>query len=449
MMDERLVRLRRIGEVALLTLDRPPANALDAALRDTLARRLEEVAADAEVRAVVLTGAGETFSTGTDLRELETGPTAPAPDLSAICTTLEQLRVPVVAALNGAALGGGAELALAAHWRLAVPRTVIGLPDISLGLVPAAGGTQRLARLAGARVALAMLLSGKPVEASQAQGAGIIDGIVEGDAASAGVALAQALIAEGKGPRPASTRRERLSDGAGWLAEAKAARGAASGSAGTAFTRARVIDCVEAALILPYAAGLDYERTAWEDCHARPETRALTHLFLAERRASPRLIARDGGRPTLTVGGMDLADRLGAAVGEAAAALAQAGVPEDEIDGAAVAAGFPAGPFGGTEAADSPGPLWRRLVAATAAEGARAIASGAAPGPGDVDAVAALGLAWPRASGGPMHAAQAMDLPRLVAEMAEWDTGDGLWEVPPLMAQAATRDGDWPLAPAG
>lgn len=268
--------------VALLTIDNPPVNALSLPVRAGLARLVGQAAADPAVEAIVIAAAGRTFPAGADLAEF--GKAAAEPRLPDLLALIETAPKPVVAAIHGSALGGGLELALSCHYRLAAEDARLGLPEVTLGLVPGAGGTQRLPRLAGARVALDLMLKGRPVSADEAAEAGIVDGVVEGDLESAALSFAQSLKDEGLGPRPTSEIAAGFADPADYLAAVAEAREAQR--AGPLEAPRRVVDCVEAALLMPFETGMAYERAAFEDLVASPQSAALRHLFFAERRAA-------------------------------------------------------------------------------------------------------------------------------------------------------------------
>ena len=439
-----VVRVTILKGLGVVTLRAPPVNALSAPVRQALADALAMLAADQGAKAIALIGEGPMFSAGADLREQ--GDDAAAPSLSRLCEAIEGCAKPVIAVLQGPALGGGAEVALAAHWRLAVPAATLGLPELALGLGPGAGATQRLPRLAGAPLALDLLLSGRPIGAEEARRAGLVDGVVTGDPLLGAMAFAQALLARDAGLRPTLARRERLADAAGWLratAEARAALAPAD------LPARGVVDCLEAALLLPPAQGLAYEAARREECEARPEARALRHLFLAERRAPATLLRRGGaGGRELTDLGEALVDRLGRAMGHAAGALARLGERREVIDAALVDWGMPAGPFGGEAggAGEAGQAIVRRINAAVAAEGARLIAEGEAPGPDDVDALAVMGLGVPRLSGGPMRAAETHGLAGLARDMAQWERDDPVWSPPALFLAAARGTGGFAAA---
>jgi 3-hydroxyacyl-CoA dehydrogenase len=286
------VHYRVEERVALLTIDNPPVNALSQPVRAALGDGLARALADETVDAVVVTAAGRTFPAGADLSEFGRPPGEPRlPDLLA---RIEAAPKPVVAAIHGSALGGGLELALACHYRLASEEARLGLPEVTLGLVPGAGGTQRLPRLAGAPFALDLMLKGRPVSADEAAEAGLVDGVVEGDLESAALAFAQSLKEEGLGPRPTAEVAAGFADPAAYLAAVAAAREGQRDSALEA--PRRIVDCVEAALLMPIETGLVYERAAFDDLVASPQSAALRHLFFAERRAA-RFPGIDGVAP--------------------------------------------------------------------------------------------------------------------------------------------------------
>jgi len=184
------VDLRRDGEIAVITADNPPVNALKHEVRAGLAEGLKHAREDTGVKAVVIACAGRTFFAGADITEFGKPPRAPS--LHDVIAAIEAMPKPVVAALHGTALGGGFELALACHFRIAVPAARVGLPEVKLGLLPGAGGTQRLPRLVGPEKALEMIVTGEPIGAAEARVGGIIDEIVEGDLTAARKARAGA-----------------------------------------------------------------------------------------------------------------------------------------------------------------------------------------------------------------------------------------------------------------
>ena len=200
--SETLVQTQKHGKVLLVTVDNPPVNALGAAVRRGLLAAVEQAEADASVAAVLIVGAGSNFIGGADIREFGLPPQQPL--LTEVCKRIEASKKPVVAAIHGAALGGGLEVAIAAHYRIAVANARLGLPEVLLGLLPGAGGTQRAPRLMGAAPALEMMLSGRHLGAAEAHQLGLIDRLARSDDTLAeGLAYAQELLATGAGPRRA------------------------------------------------------------------------------------------------------------------------------------------------------------------------------------------------------------------------------------------------------
>ena len=264
--------------VALITLDNPPVNALGAAVRQGLMAAIEAAEANTAVRAIVIRAAGRTFPAGADIREFGKPPVLPG--LGTVCDRIEACAKPVIAALHGTALGGGLELALAAHYRVALASTMVGLPEVTLGILPGAGGTQRLPRLTGAKEALRIMLTGAPVGAAEALALGILDLVVEQDLDAAALEMARSDLP----PRPVLARTEAMRDPAGWQAAVHAARARLVRT--PVMGPARIVDCVEAALLLPSASGLLFERAAFEDCVGTDAAAGLRHVFFAERRAA-------------------------------------------------------------------------------------------------------------------------------------------------------------------
>lgn len=270
------VRRERIGSTLVLLIDNPPVNALGHAVRAGLWDGIAAAEDDPAVRAVVIAAEGRTFPAGADISEFGQPPRAPVlPDL---CSRIEDCAKPVVAAIQGTALGGGLELALAAHHRIAAPQARLGLPEVTLGLLPGGGGTQRLPRLVGPAAALEMMLTGRPVNAATALERGLVDRLAEGDLVEAALALAATADR-----RPTRDRDAALRDPGAWSAAVAAARKDLRGNRLPA--PGRICDCVEAALLLPFAQGMAYERAAFLDLVDTPEAAALRHLFFAERRA--------------------------------------------------------------------------------------------------------------------------------------------------------------------
>ena len=278
------VDLDRRGRIAVLTINNPPVNALSQHVRQGLRDGVTQAIADAAVGAIVITCAGRTFIAGADITEFGKPPREPG--LHEVLDLIESSLKPVVAAVHGTALGGGLEVTLACHYRVGVRTARFGLPEVKLGLLPGAGGTQRLPRVVGVDKALQMIVSGDPIGADAALNHGLIDAIVDGDLTAAGVAFAEKVLSE---RRPLKKIRD-LEDA---LA---AARGKPEVFADFRKSVARqtrgfrapesCIKAVEAAVNLPFDAGLRRERELFLELMASPESKAQRYFFFAEREAA-------------------------------------------------------------------------------------------------------------------------------------------------------------------
>lgn len=194
------VRTERAGDILVVTLDHPPVNALNVEVRRGLLQAVQQAQADAQVRAVLIVGAGRAFIAGADIREFGKPPLPPS--LPEVCNGIEACDKPVIAAIHGPALGGGLEIAMSAHYRLALGDARLGLPEVQLGLLPGSGGTQRAPRLMGLRPAVELMLSGRHMGAQEALDVGLIDRLAEGsDVRAAGLAYARELLSAGVGVR--------------------------------------------------------------------------------------------------------------------------------------------------------------------------------------------------------------------------------------------------------
>jgi 3-hydroxyacyl-CoA dehydrogenase len=296
-----VVQREQRGDILLVTIDNPPVNALGADVRAGLLAAIEAADADPAVAAVLIAGSGRTFIGGADIREFGKPPLPPA--LPDVCNRIEACTKPVVAAIHGAALGGGLEVALAAHYRIALPAAKLGLPEVQLGLLPGAGGTQRTPRLVGAAAALDMMLSGRHVSAAEAHTLGLVDRVAEeGDPVEAGLAYARELLAQG-----APVRRTRdaagLADRAAQTAAIEAARLETAKKSRGLFSPLKIVEAVQGAVDLPFDDGLALERKLFLACLDSPQRAGLVHAFFAEREAAkspetqssqPRPIARIG-----------------------------------------------------------------------------------------------------------------------------------------------------------
>lgn len=271
--------------IGIITIDSPPVNALGHAVRQALAAGFDDFAADDAVRAIVVLCAGRTFFAGADITEF--GKPFAQPDFDALFSRIDASAKPVVAALHGTALGGGFELALACHYRVAVASARVGLPEVHLGLLPGAGGTQRLPRIVGADSALDLMTSGRAIPAAQAHALGLIDAVVaEGELRVGAIAFAQDLVAAGKPLVRARDREDKLAADRQRpdlfdtfrQKNARAFRGFRAPES--------IVRAVEAAVALPFEEGLARERTLFEALMASTESAAQRHMFFAEREAS-------------------------------------------------------------------------------------------------------------------------------------------------------------------
>ncbi|TMQ10964.1 MAG: 3-hydroxyacyl-CoA dehydrogenase, partial [Deltaproteobacteria bacterium] len=259
-----LVHAELSDGVAVLAIDNPPVNALSAAVWEAIDRAVAAAAADPAVQAIVVIGGGSTFVAGADIHSFAALRTreqalARVEASHALLCRIEDVAVPVVAAIHGNALGGGLELAMACHYRVATADASVGQPEVLLGIIPGAGGTQRLPRLAGAALAIEMCTEGKPLRAPRARDAGILDHIVDGDLRAGAIAFARARAAAGDRRR---TRDLPLDTAAG-LAAVTAARGTLRSRLPAPLA---AIDGIEAAMHLPFAEGSARERALFADC---------------------------------------------------------------------------------------------------------------------------------------------------------------------------------------
>ena len=315
------------GKVLLVTIDHAPVNALSADVRRGLLAAIEAADADKAVEAVLIVGAGRNFIAGADIREFGKPPVPPS--LPDVCNRIEACSKPVVAAIHGAALGGGLEVALAAHYRLAVNGAKLGLPEVQLGLLPGAGGTQRTPRLIGAQAALDLILSGRHAGAKEALALGLIDRFGSSDDILAeGLAYAHELLAA-----HAPVRRTRdaaaLSDRAASLAAVATARAETAKKSRGLFSPLKIVDAVEAAIEQPFDEGLRLERKLFLECIDSPQRAGLIHAFFAEREVLKAPETRDAKPRALNKIGVVGGGTMGAGI---AVAVLDAGLPVTMIE---------------------------------------------------------------------------------------------------------------------
>jgi 3-hydroxyacyl-CoA dehydrogenase len=314
--------------VALLRIDNPPVNALSETVVAELVQAFERVARDTSAGAIVIIGEGRTFVAGADIKGLQHlawGGSSGLPEMHDVLQRFEDCPKPVIMALHGTALGGGLELAMAGHYRVAVADARMGQPEVNLGIIPGAEGTQRLPRLVGVEKAIEMCVSGKPIKAADALRAGLIDQIVSADLAAGAIAFAREAIARG-GPHPKTRARGDKLPSLGDLPQVIAA-----GKALAATTRKRLlaplaaVEAIEAAVTLPFDQGCARERESFLQCVASDQCKALIHAFFAERGASKVPgIAKDTPIRTIGTVGIVGAGTMGAGI---AMACVNAGIP--------------------------------------------------------------------------------------------------------------------------
>jgi 3-hydroxyacyl-CoA dehydrogenase len=270
------VNIERRDGVAIICIDNPPVNALSQAVREGLMKNVDEAAGDDAVEAIVVICAGRTFIAGADIREFGRPPEPPhLPDL---ITRIEAAEKPVVAAMHGTALGGGLEVALGCHYRLATNSASLGLPEVNLGLLPGASGTQRLPRLIGAERALDMMLSGKPVKAQRALEYGLVDEVCDDDKLQdTAVELALARVADG----PRRIRNMAVPEVDADLFEKT--RTSIERKTRGLMSPQKIVDLVEMSTQVDFEEGLKAERESFMECKNSPQSGGLRHAFFAER----------------------------------------------------------------------------------------------------------------------------------------------------------------------
>jgi 3-hydroxyacyl-CoA dehydrogenase len=312
------VDLRQDREIAVVTVDNPPVNALKYEVRAGLAEALRQAGEAGPIKAVVIACAGRTFFAGADITEFGKPPQTPG--LGEVIGAIEATTKPVIAALHGTALGGGFELALACHFRVASAGARVGLPEVKLGLLPGAGGTQRLPRLIGPEKALKVIVTGDPIAAPEALADGIIDEIVEGDLTAASIAFARRIVAEGRPLRLVRDRDEKLSaEGFADSAEAltRRLRGRDAPAA--------CVEAVRNAIILPFEEGLKRENELFRKLVAGDQSKAQRHVSFAEREAAKVPDMPEGTRPRAITRGVVIG--AGTMGGGIAMCFANAGLP--------------------------------------------------------------------------------------------------------------------------
>ncbi len=268
----------RHGDVAVLRIQNPPVNALGHAVREGLAANMDRAEADEGVRAVVIVGDGRAFIAGADITEF--GKTPLEPHLPDLCNRIEASPLLVVASMHGVSLGGGLEVALSAHYRIAQPSSRVGLPEVHLGLIPGAGGTQRLPRVAGVENAIDIITTGRHIKAAEAAAMGLLDKVEEGDPQAVGIAYAEGLLAAGAARRPVSElpAPAPIDWDAAYAAVLKKGRGQLS--------PAQAVRAVQASVEMPFDEGLKAERKMFSDLMKTDQREGMIHAFFSERAVS-------------------------------------------------------------------------------------------------------------------------------------------------------------------
>ncbi|CAM5215710.1 3-hydroxyacyl-CoA dehydrogenase OS=Castellaniella defragrans OX=75697 GN=HNR28_000737 PE=3 SV=1 [Castellaniella defragrans] len=440
---------RREGDVLVVTVDHPPVNALSVAVRHGLAEAIALAGRDATIAAVLILGEGSHFIAGADIREFGRPPQEPF--LNQVCHQIEACAKLVVAALHGSVLGGGLEVALAAHYRIAAPDARLGLPEVTLGLLPGAGGTQRLPRLIGAQAALDLMLGGRPLAAEPALSLHLVDRLSPSAEALTGQALdyVRELLAAGTGPR--RTRdASGMSDAAASRLAIGAAREAQRRKAPQLLSPHRIVDAVQGALELSFDEGLKLERRFFLECMDSPQRAGLVHAFFAERETAKVPEAAAGTVRALDALGVVGGGTMGAGIAVAAlkAGLQVRMVERDEpglargeanvrkiLDGLTDRGRLAAKERDACLTRFSGSTDYASLAAADLViEGANVVHEGIALRPLDVDVVLMHGYGFPRHHGGPMHYADTVGLPAVLADIRAYARDDPLfWQPSPLL----------------
>ncbi len=284
--------------VAVVTLDNPPVNGLGHALRSQIVAGIEAAQSDPGVGAIVLIGSGRAFSGGADIREFGSPKASAEPNLHTVIRIVEASQKPVIAAIGGVCMGGGLELALSAHFRVAVAGSQIALPEVKLGILPGAGGTQRLPRVVGVETAVNMIVSGKPVLSEKLRDTALFDEFIEGDLLAGALNFAAKVVAEG---RPLKLVRDIRIDYPNHEAYFQSVRNEVATAAKHFPAPLKCVEAVAAAVALPFEEGLKTERKFFVELMGTPESRALRHAFFAERACS-KIPDVPEGTPTRKIG---------------------------------------------------------------------------------------------------------------------------------------------------
>ncbi len=319
-----IVGFSKKGNIGLITVNNPPVNALSQAVRAGIRSGIEKGIADSDIAAMIIICDGRTFIAGADIREFGKAPMKP--HLPDVCQFIEDSPKPVIAAIHGTALGGGLEIALSCHFRIAVTTAKLGLPEVKLGLLPGAGGTQRLPRVAGVKVALEMITSGTPIVAAKAKAIGILDEIVEGDLKAAARAYAKKVVNE-RLPIQRVSSLVAKADSPSLFDDFARSIGRKSRGLIAPF---KCIEAVKAATELAFPEGMKRERAIFMELQASDQSKAQRHVFFAEREVS-RIPGLPNDQPTREIKSVGI---LGAGTmgGGIAMCFANAGIPVMLLD---------------------------------------------------------------------------------------------------------------------
>jgi 3-hydroxyacyl-CoA dehydrogenase len=283
-----LVSLTHDGEIAIITINNPPVNALSPGVPEGIGDAIAKAGQDDAVKGIVLIGGGRTFIAGADIKEFGkvTSGEKGRGSLLPLLLTIEDCPKPTVAAIHGTAFGGGLEVAMAFHYRVAAPTAQVGQPEVKLGIIPGAAGTQRLPRLAGIAKAVEMCAFGEPVEAGEALKAGIIDKIIEGDLLAGSVAFVREVLTRGETPRKSRERNDKLGKSDENTTIFENARTLAKKTRRGMTAPLAAIDAVKAATKLPFNEGCERETELFRECLFSDQSKALIHVFFGEREVS-------------------------------------------------------------------------------------------------------------------------------------------------------------------
>lgn len=281
-----LVSLTKDGDIAVITVNNPPVNALSPGVPEGIADSIAKIAADDSIKGAVMIGAGQTFIAGADIKEfgkITSGARKEGINFLDVIKSIEDCPKPNVAAIHGTAFGGGLEVAMGFHYRVAVASAQVGQPEVKLGLIPGAAGTQRLPRLAGVAKATQMCVDGNPISAKEALSLGIVDRIVEGDLLAGAIAFVREKVAAGEKPPKTRERNEKLGDDATNAPIFEAARAQAKKAARGMMAPQAAIDAVEAATKLSFDEGVAKEKELFQQCLFSDQSKAMIHVFFGER----------------------------------------------------------------------------------------------------------------------------------------------------------------------